>query len=106
LIAGSDTVDGINISAPGFYGPQGRVVRLPLADPMLNEKIEKFSYNGQRITNYEMESSAIYGLSRLLGHKALTICTIIANRVNLKANETYKDAMEVLIKLVLNRISA
>lgn len=106
LIAGNDTVDGINISAPGFYGPQGRVVRLPLADPMLNEKIEKFSYNGQRITNYEMESSAIYGLSRLLGHKALTICTIIANRVNLKANETYKDAMEVLIKLVLNRISA
>lgn len=106
LIAGNDTVDGINISAPGFYGPQGRVVRLPLADPMLNEKIETFSYNGQRITNYEMESSAIYGLSRLLGHKALTICTIIANRVNLKANETYKDAMEVLIKLVLNRISA
>lgn len=106
LIAGNDTVDGINISAPGFYGPQGRVVRLPLADPMLNEKIETFSYNGRRITNYEMESSAIYGLSRLLGHKALTICTIIANRVNLKANETYKDAMEVLIKLVLNRISA
>ena len=106
LIAGNDTVDGINISAPGFYGPQGRVVRLSLADPLLNEKIEKFSYNGQRITNYEMESSAIYGLSLLLGHKALTICTIIANRVNLKANETYKDAMEVLIKLVLNRISA
>lgn len=106
LISGSDTVDGINISAPGFYGPQGRVVRLSLADPLLNEKIEKFSYNGQRITNYEMESSAIYGLSLLLGHKALTICTIIANRVNLKANETYKDAMEVLIKLVLNRISA
>jgi uridine phosphorylase len=105
-IAGPDTVLGINISAPGFFGPQGRVLRLPIADDMLNEKIENFRYKGKTITNYEMESSAIYGLSLLLGHKALTICTIIANRVALTANERYTNNMKNLVELILNRITS
>jgi len=96
---------GVTISAPGFYGPQGRELRLPLAHPHLNEKIESFEYNGLRITNFEMESSAIYGLSKLLGHHALTICLIIANRVNKTANENYRDEMKRLIKKVLDKLT-
>ena len=104
-IKGDITVDGINISAPGFFGPQGRVLRVQLADPDLNDKIESFSFNGQKITNYEMESSAIYGLSKLMGHEALTICTIIANRVTLDANENYHPAMKKLVEYVLEMIT-
>lgn len=96
---------GITISAPGFYGPQGRVLRLPLAMPELNDRIEKFSFNNHKITNFEMESSAIYGLSKMLGHRALTICLIIANRVTGTANENYRTPMRVLIKEVLERLS-
>ena len=70
------TIEGITISAPGFYGPQGRVLRLPLADAQLNEKIESFRYNGRKITNFEMESSAIAGLSKLLGHQAVTMARL------------------------------
>ncbi len=102
----NDTVTGVTISAPGFYGPQGRVLRMPLADPNLNEKIESFTYGEYRITNFEMECSAIYGLSKLLGHDALTICLIIANRVNKNANASYHDAMETLIELVLDRLTS
>jgi len=101
-----DTVIGVTISAPGFYGPQGRVLRLPLADPDLNAKIESFLYQGHRITNFEMECSAIYGLSKLMGHEALTVCLIIANRVNKNANVSYHDAMETLIRLVLHRLTS
>ena len=100
-----DTIAGVTISAPGFYGPQGRVLRLPLADAYLNDKIESFSFNGEKITNFEMECSAIYGLSRLLGHQALTICLIIANRVKKEANSNYHQSMETLIGLVLERIT-
>jgi len=100
-----DTFSGVTISAPGFYGPQGRVLRLPLADPKLNEKIESFSFKDQIITNFEMECSAIYGLSKLLGHEALTICLIIANRINKEANSGYHESMEELINLVLNRLT-
>jgi uridine phosphorylase len=100
-----DMYVGVTISAPGFYGPQGRVLRLPLADPDLNEKIESFRFEGKRITNFEMECSAIYGLSKLLGHEALTICLIIANRVNKEANSNYHPSMESLIKLVLDRLT-
>jgi uridine phosphorylase len=82
------------------------VIRLPLADGLLNEKIESFRFKGQMITNYEMESSAIYGLSKLLGHEALTVCAIIANRVTLVANESYHTVMKNLVELVLNRITA
>lgn len=102
----NDTVPGVTISAPGFYGPQGRVLRLQLADPDLNAKIESFTFEKYRITNFEMECSAIYGLSKLLGHEALTICLIIANRVNKDANTGYHDAMETLIRLVLERLTA
>jgi uridine phosphorylase len=95
---------GVTISAPGFYGPQGRELRLKIVDPLINDKIEEFRFNHQRITNYEMECSAIYGLSKLLGHKALTVCIIIANRVSKKANEDYKPVMINLVQKVLERI--
>lgn len=101
-----DTIPGVTISAPGFYGPQGRVLRLPLADALLNEKIESFEYNGHKITNFEMECSAIYGLSKLLGHEALTICLIIANRIKKDANADYHQSMETLITTVLERLTS
>jgi len=96
---------GVTISAPGFYGPQGRVLRLQLADPDINAKIERFEYNGHKITNYEMECSAIYGLSALLGHQALTVCLIIANRLSKNANGDYYTQMKKLIKLVLDKLA-
>lgn len=102
----NDTIAGVTISAPGFYGPQGRVLRLQLADPDLNEKIESFTFEGHKITNFEMECSAIYGLSKLLGHEALTICLIIANRLKKEANADYHQSMETLIKLVLDRLTS
>jgi uridine phosphorylase len=77
-----------------------------LADPQLNEKIESFAFEGHKITNFEMECSAIYGLSKLLGHEALTICLIIANRVKKEANSDYHQSMETLIKLVLDRLTS
>jgi len=101
----SFTIKGLTISAPGFYGPQGRVLRLPLADPNLNEKIESFRYNGKKIANFEMESSAINGLSKLMGHESVTICTIIANRVIKDATKDYKPAIKNLIEQTLNKIS-
>lgn len=102
---GKDMVKGVTISAPGFYGPQGRYVRLPLAFPLLNEKIGSFEYKGERITNFEMESSALAGLARLLGHKAVTICNIIAGRVDKSMNTEYKGGMAELIKIVLERLT-
>lgn len=101
----SPFIHGVTISAPGFYGPQGRVLRLPLAEPDLNKQIEDFRFENQKITNFEMESSAIYGLSKMLGHEALTICLLIANRVAHKANESYHDEMKKLIALVLQRLT-
>lgn len=103
-IAGDDMVRGITIACGGFYGPQGRSVRLKLADPNQNEKIMNFDYAGRRITNFEMEGSAIGGLSLLLGHKAVTCCMVIANRVAQRANTDYKARLEELIKTVLERI--
>ncbi len=96
---------GVTISAPGFYGPQGRVLRLPLAVPELNKQIEEFEFESLRITNFEMESSAIYGLSKMLGHEALTVCLIIANRVTMTANENYKEEMLKLIIQVLDLLT-
>ncbi len=101
---GHDMIKGITISAPGFYGPQGRYVRIPLADPDLNRKIISFDYHGEKITNFEMESSALAGLALLLGHKAMTVCCIIAGRVDKNMNTEYKGSMEKLIEIVLNRI--
>lgn len=101
---GHDMIKGVTISAIGFYGPQGREVRLPLADPDLNSKIESFRFGDHSITNYEMESSALAGLGMLMGHKAMTVCAIIANRVALESNANYKGSIEDLIKVVLDRI--
>lgn len=95
------TITGTTISAPGFYGPQGRVLRLPLADPNINDKIEAFEHNGVKITNFEMESSALAGLAKLLGHDATTICTIIANRVNKTALSDYSQAVNEMIEKTL-----
>ena len=97
-------VKGVTIACGGFYAPQGRELRVPLADPLLNEKICSFEYNGHRITNFEMESSAIAGLSALMGHRALTICMVIANRVEKVANTAYRNQIDDLIAIVLDRI--
>lgn len=101
---GYDMIRGVTISAIGFYGPQGRHVRLPLADPDLNAKIEAFRFGDYAITNYEMESSAIAGLGKMMGHKAMTVCAIIANRVALESNANYQGSTEELIRIVLDRI--
>lgn len=103
-IGGTDMVRGNTISAVGFYGPQGRELRLPLANPDLNSRIESFQHNGRRITNYEMESAPLQGLGRLMGHKAMTVCSIIANRFNTVANPNYKSGIRDLIATVLDRI--
>ena len=103
-IAGTDMVRGVTIACGGFYGPQGRELRIPLADPTQNQKVENFEYEGWKITNFEMESSALAGLSRLLGHKATTCCMVIANRLIKEANPNYKNSIDTLIKIVLDRI--
>ncbi len=103
-IAKDDMVRGITVACGGFFGPQGRRLRLPLADPRLNEKIEEFEYKGLRCTNFEMESSALAGLAQLMGHKALTCCMVIANRRQKEANVGYKNTIDGLIKTVLDRI--
>lgn len=97
-------VAGVTISAPGFYGPQGRVLRLPIQDSEINDKISAFRYDHWRITNYEMECSAIYGLSKLLGHNAATICLIIANRMAGTFSSNYPAEMEKLIKYTLDKL--
>ena len=103
-VAGDDMVRGVTIACGGFFGPQGRELRIPLADPKQNEKIENFEFNGYRITNFEMESSALAGLAKLLGHKAMTCCMVIANRRAQKANVEYKNSIDGLIHIVLDRI--
>lgn len=103
-IAGEDMVRGVTISANGFFGPQGRELRIPLADSNQNSKIESFEYNGFKITNFEMESSALAGLSRLMGHRATTVCMVIANRLIKEADTNYKNTIDTLIKIVLDRI--
>ena len=103
-IAGNDMVRGITIACGGFFGPQGRELRVPLADPHQNEKIESFNYGDLHITNFEMESSALAGLSALMGHKAMTCCMVIANRVAKEANANYKNSIDGLIQKVLDRI--
>ena len=103
-IAGDEMVRGVTIACGGFFGPQGRELRIPLADPKQNEKVESFEYNGYRITNFEMESSALAGLARLMGHKAVTCCMVIANRRAKNVNANYKNSIDELIKLVLEII--
>lgn len=103
-IAGNDMVRGNTISAVGFYGPQGRELRLPLANPDLNRRIEEFRHGDRRVTNYEMESAPLQGLGRLMGHRCMTVCSIIANRMNHEATPNYKTAVADLIGTVLDRI--
>ena len=103
-IAKDDMVRGYTISCGGFYGPQGRVLRADIADPRQNEKIEAFEYDGLRICNFEMESSALAGLASLLGHRAMTCCMVIANRYAQKMNTEYKNSIDTLIEKVLDRI--
>lgn len=104
LIGRDDMVRGNTISAVGFYGPQGRELRLPLSNPDLNRRIEEFEYEGRRITNYEMESAPLAGLGRLMGHRCMTVCSIIANRYKTEANPNYKQGIRDLIAVVLDRI--
>jgi len=103
-LGSSKTFIGVTATAGGFYGPQGRVLRLPLQDPELNHKIDSFRFNDLRITNLEMETSVIYGLSKLMGHKALSINAIIANRANGTFSENPGLVIENLIKYTLERI--
>jgi len=103
-IGRNDMQRGVTVSANGFYGPQGRELRIPLAKPDMNALLESFSYGDDRITNYEMESSAVAGLSALLGHKAMTVCLVIANRLAKEAKTDYKTAMRELIVKVLDRL--
>lgn len=103
-ICGDDMVKGVTISAVGFYGPQGREIRLPIASPGINQRIESFEYQGRKITNYEMESAPLAGFSKLLGHKAVTVCSVVANRVAKNSSTEYKSAMKDLIYKVLERI--
>ena len=103
-ITQGDMVRGMTIAANGFYGPQGRLLRLPLADPQLNPKIQAFNFEGHQITNYEMESSALAGLAALMGHRAMTVCCIIAGRVDNNMNTDYASALDNLIDTVLERI--
>ncbi len=103
-IAQDDMVRGYTISCGGFYGPQGRVLRADLADPQQNEKVESFKYEGMNICNFEMESSALAGMASLLGHRAMTCCMVIANRYAQEMNTEYKNSIDTLIQLVLDRI--
>ena len=100
-----DTVEGMTASAPGFYAPQGRYLRLAPADRRLNEKIESFEYGGHRFTNFEMEGSALAGLSRLMGHDAVTICTVIAQRVALESDTDYRPFVDKMIATCLEKLA-
>ena len=103
-IAKDDMVRGITIACGGFYGPQGRQIRLKIQDPDQNKKVEAFEYGGLHICNFEMESSALAGLSSLLGHRAMTCCMVIANRYTTEMNTEYKNTIDTLIQKVLDRI--
>lgn len=104
-ITDNEFISGVTISAPGFYGPQGRELRLNVVDRHINDKIELFRFNEMKITNYEMECSAIYGLSKLLGHQALTVCIIIANRITHQASADYKPVMKRLVNKILDKLT-
>jgi uridine phosphorylase len=103
-IAKDDMVRGYTVACGGFYGPQGRQLRANIEDPLQNEKIESFEYDGMKICNFEMESSALAGLASLLGHRAMTCCMVIANRYAKEMNTEYKNSIDTLIQKVLDRI--
>jgi len=101
---GKGMTTGMTITAPGFYGPQGRVLRIPLAFPEGNKRVEQFAFHGLRIVNFEMETSSLYALGKILGHNMLTVCLVIANRVNNTFSKSHKKPMEGIIRTVLERI--
>ncbi len=101
-----DMPQGITATAPGFFGPQGRELRAQLAFPELNDRLTGFDYKGLKVTNFEMETSALYGLGKILGHETLTVCVIIANRIAKKFSKNYKPVMEKLILTVLGRLTS
>lgn len=103
---GTGFISGITATAPGFYGPQGRELRLRPLIPDLNERLGDFRFGDLRITNFEMETSALYGLSSLLGHRACTVCLVIANRVIKKYSKNYHTRMDQLIRTILDRLTA
>lgn len=103
-IGRNDMTRGFTIAAVGFYAPQGRMVRLKLKDPDLNEKIESFRFEGRPITNFEMESACLQGLAKLMGHRAMTVCCIIAERRANNANTDYKPKVKQLVETVLDRM--
>ncbi len=100
-----ELIQGITGTANGFYGPQGRELRIPLAFPEMNNQIETFIFNGQRITNFEMETSALYGLGKVLGHNTLTVCNIIANRTRKEYSKDVKKSIDQMILYMLEKIS-
>jgi len=102
----NDMKHGITATAPGFFGPQGRQLRIPLADAQLNSKIESFRYSNRSIVNFEMETSAIYALGKILGHETLTVCAVIANRITKKFSKDYKKTVNQLILTILDRITS
>lgn len=104
-IGKDDMVRGFTIAAVGFYAPQGREVRLQLKDPNLNAKIESFKFNGRKITNFEMESACLQGMAKLLGHRAMTVCCIIAQRRAEDANTSYKNSVKNLVATVVERFA-
>jgi uridine phosphorylase len=103
---GDGLFKGVTATASGFYGPQGRQLRIAPLDPDLNDKMQEFNFKGNRITNFEMETSALYGLGAILGHNTLTICSIIANRALKQFSKDYKKGVETMIQLALDRITA
>ena len=103
-IAKDDMIRGYTVACGGFYGPQGRILRADVVDPDQNNKVESFEYDGMKICNYEMESSALAGLASILGHRAMTCCMVIANRYTTEMNTEYKNSIDTLIQKVLDRI--
>ena len=101
-----DVPDGITATASGFYAPQGRAIRLEKKFPDMNERLQSFNCDGERITNYEMETSALYGLARILGHNACTVCAIIANRLRREYSKDYKLTVKKMVEQVLERLTA
>lgn len=102
---GDAAIKGLTLSAPGFYAPQGRVVRLPLTHADYLERIERFEYEGQRVTNFEMESSAIAGLAALMGHRALTVCAVIAQRVAGDSKPDYAAFVRRMVETALMKLT-
>ena len=101
---GDGMIKGITATSPGFYGPQGRILRLPISYPEQNDKLSSFLFMDERITNYEMETSALYGLGKMLGHNTCTICAIIANRITKTYSKDYKKTVDKMIQIVLERL--